>query len=140
MNKEDTDRLERADRAMIRWICGVPFRDMVPSLKLSGRLGLKSIQEVMRDKRLRWFGHVERSGEDSWIRKCRDVKVEGTGKRGRPPMSWGEVLRKDLRERGISPSCVGDRDKWRAACKYTHFVQTMTRVWRGGRHIPFKFE
>ena len=117
VKKEDTDRLERADRAMIRWICGVPFRDMVPSLKLSGRLGLKSIQEVMRDKRLRWFGHVERSGEDSWIRKCRDVKVEGTGKRGRPPMSWEEVLRKDLRERGISPSCVGDRDKWRAACK-----------------------
>ena len=110
VKKEDTDRLERADRAMIRWICGVPFRDRVPSLDLRGRLGLKSIEEVMRDKRLRWYGHVERSGEDTWISKCRDIKVEGTGKRGRPPMSWGEVLRKDLRERGISPSCFGDRE------------------------------
>ena len=61
--------------------------------------------------------------EDSWINKCRDIKVEGTGKRGRPPMSWGEVLRGDLKERGISPSCVGDRDKWRAACKQTHCVK-----------------
>ena len=117
VKQEDTDRLERADRAMIRWICGVPLGDMVPSLVLSGRLGLKSIAEVMRDKRLRWFGHVERSGEDSWISKCRDIKVEGAGKRGRPPISWGEVLRKDLRERSISPSSVGDRDRWRAACK-----------------------
>ena len=117
VKEEDTARLERADRAMIRWICGVPLGDMVPSLVLSGRLGLKSIAEVMRDKRLRWFGHVERSGEDSWISKCRDIKVEGTGKRGRPPMSWGEVLRGDLRERGISPLSVGDRDRWRAACK-----------------------
>ena len=47
VKKEDTDRLERADRAMIRWICGVTLRDMVPSSELSGWLGLKSIDEVL---------------------------------------------------------------------------------------------
>ena len=117
MKEEGTDRLERADRAMIRSICGVSFGDMVPSLVLSGRLGLKSIAEVMRDKRLRWFGHVERSGEDSWISKCRDINVEGAVKVGRPLTNWGGVLRGDLRARGISPSSVGDRERWRAACK-----------------------
>ena len=70
VKEEDTMRLERADRAMIRWICGVSFRDRVSSSELRSRLGLRSIDELMRDKRLRWFGHVERS-DGAWIDKCR---------------------------------------------------------------------
>ena len=61
VKEEDTMRLERTDRAMIRWICGVSFRDRVPSSELRRRLGLRSIEDLMRDKRLRWYGHVERS-------------------------------------------------------------------------------
>ena len=82
---------------------------MVLPSELRGLLGLKSIEEVMRDKILRWIGHVDRSGEDSWINKCRGIKVGGAGKRGRPP-NWEEVLRKNLKERGISPSCARDQD------------------------------
>ena len=84
VNEKDTKRLERADRAMVRWICPVIFMDMVSSSELSGRLGLKSIEDVMQDKRFRWFGHLQRSGEGSWIIKCRDIKVDGAGKRGKP--------------------------------------------------------
>ena len=74
--EEDTKRFERADRAMIRWICGVSFRDRVSS-ELRSRLGFKSIDDLMRDKRLRWYGHVERS-DGAWIDKCRKLpKVEG---------------------------------------------------------------
>ena len=54
VKEEDTMHLERADRAMIRWICGVSFRDRVSSSKLRSRLGLRSIEDLMRDKRLRW--------------------------------------------------------------------------------------
>ena len=55
---------------------------MVLPSELRGLLGLKSIEEVMRDKILRWIGHVDRSGEDSWINKCRGIKVGGAGKSG----------------------------------------------------------
>ena len=77
MKEEDSKSLEKADRVMIKWLCEVAFRDMVSSSVLRGRLGLKSIRELMQDKRLRWFGHVERSWEDSWISKCRGLKVKG---------------------------------------------------------------
>jgi hypothetical protein len=39
----------------------------------------------MCDKRLRWFEHLERNGKESWISKCRQLRVEGAGKMGRPP-------------------------------------------------------
>ena len=60
--------LERVDKAMIRWICGVLFRNRVSSSEQRNRLGLKSIDDFMRDKRLRWYGHVERS-VDAWINR-----------------------------------------------------------------------
>ena len=63
VKEDDIMRLERADRAMIRWICGVSFRDRVSSSELRSWFGLRSIDDLMRDKRLRWYGHVERSGD-----------------------------------------------------------------------------
>ena len=71
----------------------------------------------MRDKRLRWYGHVERS-VGSWIDRCRtEPEVEGEGKVGRPPKSWNEVLEKDRKVRGVQPAWAKDRDRWRAACR-----------------------
>ena len=139
VKEEDMMRLERADRAMIRWICGVSFRDRVSSSELRSRLGLRSIDELMRDKRLRWFGHVERS-YGAWIEKCRRLpKVEGGGMVGRPPKSWKEVLNSDFRVRGVSPIWAKDRDRWRAACRGDPNVNRDPRL-RGGRRRPFNPE
>ena len=139
VKEEDMMRLERADRAMIRWICGISFKDRIPSSELRNRLGLRSIDDLMRDKRLRWYGHVERS-DGAWIDKCRKLpKVEGGGKVGRPPKSWNEVLKNDFRVRGVSPSWAEDRDRWRAACRGDPNVNRDPRL-RGGRRRPFNPE
>ena len=55
MRKEDMARLERNDRAMLRWICGV---------KISDRVSVDSLYPLttlLRSRRLRWFGHVSPS-------------------------------------------------------------------------------
>ena len=39
-------RLERADRALVRWICGVLFRNRVSSSQLRSWLGLKGIDDL----------------------------------------------------------------------------------------------
>ena len=41
--------IERADIAIIRWICGVLLRDRVSSSELTGRLCLESVEELMFD-------------------------------------------------------------------------------------------
>ena len=50
--------LQRNDRAMIRQICSIKPEDMatVGSSELLAKLDL-----ILRERRLRWFGHVERS-------------------------------------------------------------------------------
>ena len=80
---EDVRRLVRAERAFLRWMCGVTLKDRKSSQELLGRLGVEDVVEVVRRGRLLWFGHVERKSQDDWVKMCRDLVVEGTRRKGR---------------------------------------------------------
>ena len=76
MKEEDLARLERNDMMVIRWMCNVTLKDRKSSDELRDRLGLVSIRNFIQRGRLRWFGHVERLGNDNWVMKCREIIVE----------------------------------------------------------------
>ena len=52
-------------------------------MDLYSLLGVQSVAEVMRRRRLRWFGHVERKSGDDWVSACRNVVVAGVRCAGR---------------------------------------------------------
>ena len=56
---KDVSKLGRAERMMVRWMCGVTLRDRIASVELYSRLGLEEVGFVLRRGRLRWFGHLE---------------------------------------------------------------------------------
>src|SRR5271165_3460754 len=56
---EDMQRLERTERMMIRWMCGVTLKNRMSSDNLRVKLGIDSVSDMVRRSRLRWFGHVE---------------------------------------------------------------------------------
>ena len=45
-------------------ICRVTLRDMVESTAIASRVGMDDLEEHLRQKRLRWFGHIARRDED----------------------------------------------------------------------------
>ena len=100
---------------MVRWICGVSLRDRLSSDELRARLGIKSILDVMRERRLRWFGHVERRDRDSWLQKVRRMEVAGKARRGRPRKTWEQVISDDLRAKGIRRELAQNRAEWRSS-------------------------
>ena len=73
MKVDDLDRLERTERMMVRWMCGVSLKDRRSSVDLYKSLGIENVAEVVRRGRLRWFGHVERKDKDEWVSACRYV-------------------------------------------------------------------
>ena len=87
------NRLRRNDRAMIRWMCGVSTEDEISSSALLERMKLDDLEDVLRTRRMRWFGHVERS--EGWISKVLNVDPGGRRGRGRPRKTWQEDVRKD---------------------------------------------
>ena len=73
-------RIEGNENVILRLMCGVTFRDMVPAVELR-RLGIEGVVKVMRRGRLRWFGHVERKEVDDLMSACRNLKVASSRSR-----------------------------------------------------------
>ena len=62
LTKTNLQRLQRNDRAMIRQICSIKPEDVakVRSSELLAKLQLEDLDLILRERRLGWFGHVER--------------------------------------------------------------------------------
>ena len=105
--------LERTERMMVRWMCGVSLKDKKRSVDLYSLLRVQSVAEVVRQGRLRWFGHVERKSGDYWASACRNVVVAGVRCAGRGRKTWRECVRDDMEELGLPPEWVVFRDMWR---------------------------
>ena len=50
----------------------------------------------MRQRRLRWFGHIERREDNSWLKKVQNPAVDGHSGRARPRKTWEYVIMEDL--------------------------------------------
>ena len=60
----------------------------VSSSKLRSAVGVEAIGDVIRRRRLRWYGHVQRKGDADWVKGCTMMSVKGTAPAGRPKKTW----------------------------------------------------
>ena len=56
----DIQRLQRAETAMVRWMCGVKLKDRRSNMELLDRLHVVEIGTVVSRGRIGWYDHVER--------------------------------------------------------------------------------
>ena len=98
LTKTNLQRLQRNDRAMIRQICSIKPEDVarVRSSELLAKLQLEDLDLILRERRLRWFGHVARSS--GAIRTAYDMQIDGKRGAGRPKQTWKKLTEKDCRE------------------------------------------
>ena len=110
----DMQQLERTERMMVRWMCGVTLKDRKRSQDLLECLDIVEVAERVRRGRLRWFGHVERKSADDWVAKCRELVVEGGRSRGRSRKTWMECVDGDMLRLGLRREDAQDRVVWRS--------------------------
>ena len=92
VKEEDMIRLERNGTRMVRWMFNVRPEDRISiEEELMTRLKLKSVRECLHDRRLQWFGQLERMKQSAWSCECRAFKVSDTFPRGRQGKTWNEV-------------------------------------------------
>ncbi|KAF3683364.1 hypothetical protein FXO37_01873 [Capsicum annuum] len=69
-----------------------------------------SVEEKMREVRLRWFGHVMRRGTDAPVRRCERLALDGFKRgRDRPKKYWREVIRRDMEQLHLTEDMILDR-------------------------------
>ena len=106
-------KFERAEMQMIRWMCGISLKDRKTNEELRRLVGVEPITTLIRSGRLRWYGHVMRKGDEDWVNKCMEYRVEGRRPVGRPRKTWLESVDVDMAELEIDKEDVHDRSKWR---------------------------
>jgi hypothetical protein len=114
VKKKYTHKMSVAEMRMLRWICGHTRMDRIRNEDIRSKVGVAPIEEKMREHRLRWFGHVQRRPTDAAVRRVDQLEGEIVRRgRGRPKISWGEVIRKDLIARDLDDSLALHRTEWR---------------------------
>ena len=126
MSSAALSRLRRNDRVMIRWIIGVKPSDDTPMSELLRRLDLSDLTVVIRERRLRWFGHVMRSSGE--INRVTDrttfLRDPVRRRKGRPKKTWYDCVKQDLKTLGLSSETALDRVAWRSAVRNSRLEQT----------------
>ena len=90
--------LLRNDRAMIRQICSIKPEDLatVRSSKLLAKHELEDLNLILRERRLHWFGHLERSS--GAVRTACDIQIDDRLGAGRPNLIQKKLTEKDCCE------------------------------------------
>ena len=119
LTKPNLQNLQQNDRAMIRQICNVRPQDVVTprSNELLVRLGIEDLDLILKERILRWYGHVESS--NGAVKTAFHIQFEGKRGLGRPKMTWKQLTERDCREWKLSAINHHDRNMWRSGVRST---------------------
>jgi hypothetical protein len=92
-------RLNVFNTSRLRRILGISLLDHVSNEDVYSRTGQTAMSDILRRQRLRWLGHVARRQDDRVTKQLLFAhSVPGASRaRGRPPASWRDIVRKDLK-------------------------------------------
>ena len=123
----DGKRLNAFHQRCLRRMLKVSYMEHVTNIEILKRTGQRELTEILRERRLRWFGHVVRMGEERIPKRVLNWIPPGRRKRGRPRLSWRGTLEGDLKKLDITWKEAEDlalqRDQWRrvaALCASMH--------------------
>ena len=100
----------------------------IRSAELLARLGIEDLDLILKERRLRWYGHVERS--NGAVKGAFDILLEGKREPGRRKMTWKQLTERDGREWKLSAIDTHDRDTWRSGVR---------SAMRAASHLPVRW-
>ena len=82
------------------------------------RVGIAPLENKLKESRLKWFRRVKRRSVDAPVRRCKAINLLHYRRgRGRPKMSWNEVIRSDMNFMGLTEDMAQDRNLRRSRIK-----------------------
>ena len=84
------------------------------------KIGVAPIKEKMRENYLRVWPCVSRP-TDASVRRVECIKLEQVKRaQGRLKKTWMEVIRQDIKAKGLNESILLDRNEWRKLIHVIH--------------------
>src|SRR5215469_6390360 len=124
LRKDQERRSQVAEMRMLRMMMGITRKDRCRNDWVRESLGVADVGDKIAENRMRWYGYIMRMREEDEVRVVRAMRVEGKVRRGRPLLTWDEVVRKDMKSRGLREEWVADREDWKLAIR----IPTLARA------------
>ncbi|KAL1447281.1 hypothetical protein WDU94_008893 [Cyamophila willieti] len=102
----------------LRTICRIKWEEMIPNEEVLKRTNMKTITNLIRQKRMRWAGHISRMDSSRTPQQIAFGELL-TGKRPqqKPRKRWIDILKNDLKESRIEINewrdIAQNREEWR---------------------------
>ena len=130
----DVNRLEGNDTEMGRWMCNLKAEDRIIVVELRKRLQLSTMKECLRNRRLWWCVHRDRTEESSWPKKYRHIEVGSSLARGQHTKTWIGIIR-NLGERKVIQKLTKDKNALKSFIKTClnpciHRKHKINWIWR----------
>ena len=113
--KREEERLNVNEMRMLRWTCGVRRRDRVANRHVRGSLHVTEVAAKVKERRLAWFGHVERREVEHYLRRALARQVPG-----RRNLRWIDCVNRDMREAVLTRDMALNRNQWKTSLR-NHF-------------------
>ena len=123
LKKEDENRLLVFEMACLRKILGITRMDKVRNTTIRKQLNIQqTVINQICQKRLRYFGHIERMPVTRFPKITLEGRIEGNRPRGRPPKRWSDCVKTDCRQKHIyslteASHAARDRLRWQEVMK-----------------------
>ena len=115
LKSEDSRRLLVFENDCLRCLVGKTRLDKCRMQDIRSELNVtRSILDVIKKKRLLWFGNVVRKREGSYVYRAYKQEFNGNQPRGRPSKRWSDQIRDDLKVPLLTTERnARDRDRWK---------------------------
>lgn len=118
ISKKNEKKLKAMEMDFWRRSCGLTLLDKVKNEEIKRKAEVSiNIMDTIEVKRLKWYGHIQRMGEERWPQKLWHWQPATRRKRGRPRFTWREGVEEAMTKRGLTQDDCSDRQRWRLGCE-----------------------
>ena len=112
VRKKEERKLHTNEMRMQRWAREKTRLDHVRNVDIWKEAHMYPMAKLLREKRLRWFGHVQRRDTYAATRKILQMTVDVKRNRARPKLRWRDLVKDDMAKSQMTTEMAEDRRHW----------------------------
>jgi len=133
MRKQDEKRILTREMSWLRKIAGISRLQKIRNDDIRQALSVEpTLLDKVVQRRLRWFGHVERMAVDRIPHIALHARFEGKRNKGRPRLRWVDNIKEGMTSFGLTLRRAMDLTNYRG--QWRSFLRTHRRQLDGVRN------
>ena len=111
-------KLEAAHHKFRRRLLGITWRDKARNEDIRKKNGSRKLKDIIKERRLRWIGHVLRMENSRTVRQATQWALRGDKRKpGRPRKNWVDVIKREFKNTDLTweeaEVLANDKAEWR---------------------------